>query len=541
MFGYFKKIKYEIITILLLYSTFLFIGIIVYNDFGISVDEWELRLHGFSNLIYLYEFLFKKVPLNIVSNEIIPKMSDYFGTHGPIFNLFTAFLEYFFNIEDSRSYYLMRHYINNLIFIIGNFYFYLLVKQRFNDWQYGLLGAIFLFCSPRIFAESFYNHKDIIFLSLFIISLYYGIRFYKVPSYKNIVLFSLFTALAIDIRIMGIIIIPIIIFFTYENHFENNKKIVLQIIIFLVLVSIFTIIFWPYLWKSPLINFYKVFKTFSAFGHEGYNFYLGSYHLSSNPPWHYILIWILATTPILYLFLFFYGFIVYSLRIFNNIKKYINNNIFKQLWNDGTNGEDFIYYILFILPILIVIILNSTLYTGWRHLFFIYPCFLIISIQGIHYIKNNYFKRKNFQIIMLLLIFISQIIFSMVKYHPHQNVYFNFLAGNKVEKLFELDYWGLANKQAFEYILENDERDTIKVGSAGPISLENSKKILILKDRNRILITENLKSDYIINNYIDWNGDYKKKRYNIPNNFNISKKIYANNQVIISIYKNEKN
>tara|TARA_B110000881_G_scaffold184279_1_gene171907 strand:- start:142 stop:531 length:390 start_codon:yes stop_codon:yes gene_type:complete len=129
----------------------------------------------------------------------------------------------------------------------------------------------------------------------------------------------------------------------------------------------------------------------------------------------------------------------------------------------------------------------------------------------------------------------------MVKYHPHQNVYFNFLAGNKVEKLFELDYWGLANKQAFEYILENDERDTIKVGSAGPISLENSKKILILKDRNRILITENLKSDYIINNYIDWNGDYKKKRYNIPNNFNISKKIYANNQVIISIYKDEKN
>ena len=129
----------------------------------------------------------------------------------------------------------------------------------------------------------------------------------------------------------------------------------------------------------------------------------------------------------------------------------------------------------------------------------------------------------------------------MIKYHPHQNVYFNFLVGNKVEKLFELDYWGLANKQAFEYILENDERDTIKVGSAGPISLENSKKILILKDRNRILITENLKSDYIINNYIDWNGDYKKKRYNIPNNFNISKKIYANNQVIISIYKNEKN
>tara|TARA_B110000881_G_C18232426_1_gene344497 strand:+ start:173 stop:523 length:351 start_codon:yes stop_codon:yes gene_type:complete len=115
------------------------------------------------------------------------------------------------------------------------------------------------------------------------------------------------------------------------------------------------------------------------------------------------------------------------------------------------------------------------------------------------------------------------------------------LAGNKVEKLFELDYWGLSNKQAFEYILENDKREIIKVGSAGPISLENSKKILTLQDRSRILITTNLESDYIINNYIDWNGDYKKKRYNIPSNFSVYKKIYAHKQIVSSIYKNEKN
>jgi len=536
-----KNINTEIIVVFLLYLAFLSIGIISYKDFGISVDEWELRLHGFTNFIYIYEFLFQKTPIGLLSNELIPKLSDYFGTHGPVFNLFTAFIEFFFKIEDSRNYYLMRHYINNLIFIIGNFYFYLLVKQRFNNWSYGLLGSIFLFFSPRIFAESFYNHKDIVFLSFFIICLYYGILFYKAQTYKNIILFSFFTALAIDIRIMGIVIVPIIIFFTYENHIEKNKKIILYISIFLILLSLFTIIFWPYLWNSPLINFYKVFKTFSDFGHEGYNFYLGSYHLSSNPPWHYIFVWILITTPVLYLFLFFCGFTLYTLKIFSNIKKYISNNIFKQLWDDGTNGEDFIYYILFILPIFIVIILNSTLYTGWRHLFFIYPCFLIISIKGIHYIKNKYFRDKNLLISSLLALFIGQIIFGMFNYHPHQNVYFNMLAGNKVEKLFELDYWGLSNKQAFEYILENDKREIIKVGSAGPISLENSKKILTLQDRSRILITTNLESDYIINNYIDWNGDYKKKRYNIPSNFSVYKKIYAHKQIVSSIYKNEKN
>ena len=85
-----------------------------------------------------------------------------------------------------------------------------------------------------------------------------------------------------------------------------------------------------------------------------------------------------------------------------------------------------------------------------------------------------------------------------------------------VEKNFELDYWGLSNKQALELILKNDQRDLIKIGSAGPISLDNSKKILSKNKRNRLLVSQNVDADYIINNYADWHGKYKKKRYIIP-------------------------
>ena len=47
-----------------------------------------------------------------------------------------------------------------------------------------------------------------------------------------------------------------------------------------------------------------------------------------------------------------------------------------------------------------------------------------------------------------------QITFSMIKHHPFQNVYFNMLAGKEIEKKFEMDYWGLSNKQALDYILK---------------------------------------------------------------------------------------
>ena len=125
----------------------------------------------------------------------------------------------------------------------------------------------------------------------------------------------------------------------------------------------------------------------------------------------------------------------------------------------------------------------------------------------------------------------------MIKSHPNQNVYFNILAGKKIEKRFEMDYWGLSNKQAFELILKKDKKEPIKIGSAGPISLENSKKILERKSRKRILITDNIEADYIIDNYINWHGKYKKKIYRIPKNFERFDGIIVNKMEILTIYK----
>jgi len=533
-----KKTKIqEIITVFVLYIIFLLIGSAVFKDYGISVDEWELRLHGFSNLIYVCNIFFKETALHLTSTIVAPILSDYYGTHGPIFNFSTAFIEFLFQIEDSKNYYLMRHYLNNLIFVIGNFYFYLLVRQRFNNWLYALIGAIFLFCSPRIFAESFYNHKDVVFLSLFIISLYYGILFYKKPNFKHLFIFSFTTALSIDMRIMGVIIVPLIMFFTYIKHFKYNKKILFYILTFSILLFLFIILFWPYLWGNPLTNFYKAFATLNNYPYEGYNFYLGSYHLASDPPWHYSLTWIFITTPFLYLALFLFGFISYTSKFFKNIKKFIKNEDLNQILKDESNGEDLIYYLLFILPLFLVIIFNSTLYTGWRHLYFVYPSLLIFSVSGYSIIKSKLLNNNSLLINLIIFILLAQITFTMYKFHPHQNVYFNLLAGKKPQNNFEVDYWGLSNKQAFEFILENNNKRIINIGSGGPTSLTNSLKILNINERKRIAITENINADFIIDNHINWHGKYKKKRHKVPKKFKIYKEIFIDEIKIVSIYK----
>ena len=533
--NFLKNINNEIIVVFLLYLAFLSIGIISYKDFGISVDEWEVRILGFVNLKYVCSIFLKSIVPQLNTILEIPDLSHYYGTHGAIIALPTAFIEYIFGIKDSENYFLLRHYLNHLVFLISNFYFYFLVKERFNNWKYGVMGAVFLFFTPRIFAESFYNPKDIIFLSMFIISLYYGINFYRATTIKNSILFAITTALSIDIRIMGVIIVPIITSLTLIKNFKQ-KNIFFYLIIYIFLLIFFTILFWPYLWENPLINFLGVFKTLSAFGHEGYNFYLGKYHLSSDVPWHYTFVWILITTPIFYIILFLYGFLNYSSELYKIIKNYIKTNNIGILITDKSRGEDLIHLSLLLLPFFIVIFLDSTLYTGWRHLYFIYPCFLIFSIKGLVLIKRTYFAKRQIIFVTLISILTFQVVFAIFKTHPHQNVFFNYLAGSEVEKNFEMDYWGLANKQAFEYIIKNDAKNLIKIGSAGTISLENSKAILKYKSRERIIISKNIEADYIIDNYINW-YKYKKKRHEIPYNFKIYKEIKVSDNKIISIYK----
>ena len=77
--------------------------------------------------------------------------------------------------------------------------------------------------SPRIFADSFYNNKDLIFLSLFIISIYFTVNFINQITYANSFFAALTCAFATDVRIIGIIA-PLIILLFFFLEAAGNKR-----------------------------------------------------------------------------------------------------------------------------------------------------------------------------------------------------------------------------------------------------------------------------------------------------------------------------
>ena len=534
-----KFLNYKKISIVLIFSLLLIVGVLIYDDYGISWDENYHRGNGFVSLNYIRSLL----ELNIYPG--FPDFENYFSAqYGVIFDLPMAYFEKLFLINDSRNYFLMRHLINFLIFFISCICFYLLLLRRFT-FKFAILGLVFFILSPRIFADSFYNMKDLVFLSLFVISLYFSIRFLDKISYKNAVLASLFCSIAVSSRIMGIVMPFIIIIFFMLEAIDNKKyfiKNIYKIIFFSLLCFVFIVMFWPYLWSDPLVNFVSTLKNMSAYAWRGSIFYLGDYISAENLPWHYPLVWIFITTPILYLFLFISGS---SVIIFKSVKKFLNlnqNDKIQNLWDNKNERLEIIIFILFYFTLFLVININSTLYGGWRHLYFIYPCLIFISISGLEFISNKINYKYLLVLIIPLLLHVS---YWMFKNHPNQFVYFNFLAGKNVNDKFEIDYWGTSNVHLLNYLLKIDKKDEIKIYIFSDSPYYFSLPIIDKKQRNRIKFVSDINSaDYLVSNHYYAFGKRKKAIDNpillnngLKKKFKLVKEIKVDNFPINSIYK----
>ena len=427
-----------------------------------------------------------------------------------------------------KDQFLLRHYFVFLTFFVSTIFFFKSLHFRFNNYYVSLIGTCLLIFSPRIFANSFYNNKDLVFLSLIIISSYYSLIFINKPNKQNAIKFSLVSALSTDVRVLGLIV-PIIVYpinflkSFLNKEIKNSLKINLISIFFLV---IFIIIFWPYLWDSPFNNFVFAFKEMSKFEITTNNLFFGKFIEASNVPWYFIPTWILITTPIIYIILFLIGLILSLKMIYMNKFKMNNDKILIDIYFFG----------LFIGPLLAIILFDSTLYNGWRQLYFIYPCLIYFSSLSLDFIFRLRPKKIIKIVYLLITINVILILFWMVKNHPHQYVYFNsFVNKDDLSKKFDIDYWGLSYKENLNYILNTDSRKKIKIMNISHNKLFYSLFSLDKKSRERFLVVKDIRdADYVMTNFYLGNKISEKK---VLENFSIIKEINIDNYSINTVYK----
>ena len=502
------------------------IGIFSFKDYGVSTDEQFHRENGSFYYSYAKSFLSSpNSPETKAAEKLIEKNINLggaiFGTPSvqPVF--FDIIAEFFIerlNYKTSKDIYQFRHLLNFIFYFIGLFFFYKLILFRYKSYNYAFIGVLFLFLSPRFFAESFYNQKDIFFLSLTIINMYTGIVFVNNPNFKNTFAFSLSSALLFDTRIMALIPIFTIFFIFFLKSLKSNEYLIknLKFIIFFIPITLFFIfLFWPYIWNDPINNFLFGFAELLSVESSITSLYLGEFILSKNAPWHYQIVWIVVTSPVIIILLFVLGLFFSTRRLFNRL--IVVDKKSNELWRGENEIIDIYFMLMTLLPIFLFI--NKGIgYDGWRQLYFIYPSIILISIFGIYYL-NLFLKSKLFKIIIYSAIIfnLTYLTFWNYKFHPHQYVYFNFLFKDKFDNHFEKDYWGVSNSESIQYIIDNNDKYPIKIATKSFSSLEHGFLILNKEDKNKISIIYDLaEAEFIITNY----------RLRQKNNFFIDKDKY---------------
>ena len=272
---------------------------------------------------------------------------------------------------------------------------------------------------------------------------------------------------------MGLVSVILILLFLILKFLRSNiylKKNIKYLFYFVPTTFIIIIMFWPYLWSNPLINFFFALSEISSADFVLTNLYLGEYISSTSVPWHYHSVWILVTTPVIVLLLFFLGSFFLLKRFFARFSKLDENQ--NDIWR-GDNEMFDLYFFAMILFSILLFIKRGMGYDGWRHLYFIYPSIIMISLYFFHYL--HLFKRIRIVksiFYLLILLNLSYLVYWNFKFHPHQNVYFNLLFKNNFQKNFDLDYWGLSNRSSLKYIIDNNSNFPIKIATKSFSSLE---------------------------------------------------------------------
>jgi Dolichyl-phosphate-mannose-protein mannosyltransferase len=508
----------------------LLVGISLYRDYGISWDEQYSRTNGGVAVKYIGE---KFAPFLLTDQvKSYPNLKEYSDRdYGVAFEAPAVVLEKLFKLKDPRDVYMFRHLLTFLMFLGGVYAVYRLAGRRFEDWRLGLLAALFLVLTPRFFAESFYNSKDIVFMAAFVIAINTMIEFVIRPGVKTALLHALATAFAVDVRVMAVILvigtIAILLVKIAKKELPLSRNITLLSIYF-VATCVLIVAMWPWLWSKPLGNFIQAFMNMSKFRWDGEVRYMGEFVRTTQLPWHYSLVWISITTPLLYAGLFVIGFA-------STVRQTVKNRI--RLWSNDAELQDIVFVSLLLLPILSVILFRSVLYDGWRHLYFVYPALLLVAIKGCVVLWNAR-KAMTFNRITLCLVTIISVVYSvfwMWKAHPVQNVYFNMFAGDGLRHRYELDYWGVGNRKALEYILAEEQSPTINVWADSGTPLENSFMMLKPEERARLKIANDGSApSYVLTNY---RGVKEIDDAKYSQGYQLFYQMKFDGEVILSVYK----
>ena len=494
-------------------ALFAIVSVAVLDDYGVGFDEPVYRRVAIANVDYI-----ATGDISGLSQARDPAYRYY----GIAFDMPLLLTERALGLRDSRHIYLTRHLLIHLFFIAGGFVYGMLAYRTLGSRWVALLAMLMFMLHPRLYAHSFFNMKDIPFAALLLIALYLAHRAFRKDTLGAFLLCGIVVGLAINLRPFGLMLLPMLLAMRALDLWQagrgERKRILASAGIFVATALATAYITHPYYWENPL-RFIEGVRALSQHPIIMSNLFMGEIYLSDAVPWNYIPVWFAITSPPVALAL---GAIGCAAVCWQGISRPL------AALRDRETRFRIMLLGCVALPVAVAIALQSNIYMGWRHMYFLWAPFCLLAAVGLHRIANINMRGGIWKVGARLPgwvrgggrlhmarralaygvtgVGLITTLTAMAALHPYEYVYFNALTDTKtpdaLAKRYAMDYWDLAHTQLMEYLLTRYPDDTLRV-----YPKNRSQRILPSSDRSRIVYTRPPDADFHLYSRFGYRSD----------------------------------
>ncbi len=406
--------------------------VLVSGDYGITTDEYAQHKYG--------EHVLNFYLTGSLDDNALRYSNLYY--YGGLFDGLCAGLHRVLPMVDVWD---LRHAMNAFFGWIAMVFAALLASRAYGR-RAGVLTFLFLLISPRFFGHSMNNPKDIPFATFYIASLYYMFVFadeFPKPARKTLLKLVACIALAINVRVGGVLLICYLgllsLHLLFRHRIWQERRDLFSLGWKLSGVALgaflFGTLFWPWAMQNPFIRVPEALQAASHFPWSGHMLFRGELVDASQLPWSYVPVFFGVTAPLIVVL----GFLLSPVLLRLELRT-------KTCW----------IFFAVVFPVVYVVMAESVLYNGTRHLLFIYPPLVVLAAGAwAQLTRGNGTQRlaAGSLALLLLLLCIEPMRFYF-RNHPNEVVYFNPLVGGVAGAYgsYEIDYWGNCYREAMHWI-----------------------------------------------------------------------------------------
>ena len=383
--------------------------------------------------------------------------------YGVAFELPLLLVEGAGGLEDYYDVHRLRASVTHLFFLVGGFFCYLLAWRLFNNRLIALFALLLFLLHPRIYTHSFINTKDLPFLSMFMVALYLTERTFRKDTAGAFLLLGIAVGIATNLRIMGIMLLLAVVGMraldaALARDWRERKGILATGGLFVAAAGLTWYALSPNAWGDPLAQLTGALSLTTSHPTVTAVLFFGEWMLSDELPAHFGLTWFVITMPPPVLLLGAVGIAIAAARGLTRPGAVWANTKRRFWWLlAGCCG----------LPLLGAALVGSTMYDGWRHLYFIYAPFVLLAAGGLYWAVGALPCWLRAGVYGLFGLGLGLTLLQMAQLHPLQQIYFNFLedriAPNHLQDSYPMQGYQLMSQWALAYALGRHPGETLAV------------------------------------------------------------------------------